>query len=340
MSEETIFNTKKFKNQGKQDENITVKRMNTAFLKSIVDHKFAVPDNYEVAQLTPALMENLGAVEWELRDYSYMILSSWIWGWYDRTYYSVEELKQLADIAKHNIKIGLGDIESDGVFLRTYSILLLNDLTDFDRQHPYLGEREICDRLELYLTYLEQERDLRGYVSSQKGWAHGIAHVADSLGIISQNTYLQGADLRRLLNAIANKLRQPMSSVYLHSEEERLARAAVSICQQDLLAIEQISSWLKMLIEPDRRLPSGRFVWDDFEQHPWRKILTDPTEQICAYRNVQNFLRAFYFQWKSEENISERKHSIQQQIDNALQFIDTGFYDTNQGFFSHNLCQV
>ena len=157
MSAEKIFQTKNFKNEGKQDENITVKRMNTAFLKSIVDRKFAVPDNYEVAQLTPALINNLGAVEWELRDYSYMILSSWIWGWYDRTYYSTEELKQLGNVAKNNIKIGLGDIENDSVFLRTYSILLLNDLTDFDRQHPYLEEREIRDRLKLYLTYLERE---------------------------------------------------------------------------------------------------------------------------------------------------------------------------------------
>ncbi|NEQ81909.1 MAG: DUF2785 domain-containing protein [Moorea sp. SIO2I5] len=265
-----------------------------------------------MAQLTPDLMENLGAVEWELRDYSYMILSSWIWGWYDRTYYSDEELWDLADHAKRNIKIGLGDLESDGVFLRTYSILLLNDLTDFDCQHPYLEEEEIRDRMELYLTYLEKEQDLRGYVSSQKGWAHGIAHVADSLAILSQSPYLNGSDLMRLLNGIATKLRQPMPSVYLHSEEERLARAAVIIFQHNLMTIEQISSWLKILIEPDRRRPSGRFVWDDFEKYPWRKILTDPTEQLCAYRNVQNFLRALYFQWKRVENTIDIKHLIQQ----------------------------
>lgn len=313
--------------------------MNKAFLKSIVENRFVVPHHNQVAQSTPYLMENLGAVEGELRDYSYMILSSWIWGWYDCTYYSVEELGELANRAKQNIKIGLGDLESDGVFLRTYSILLLNDLTDFDRQHPYLGELEIRDRMELYLTYLEQEQDLRGYVSPQKGWAHGIAHVADSLGLLSRSPYLKGLDLRRLLNAIANKLRQPVCSVYLHSEEERLARAAVSICQQDLMTIEQISSWLKILIEPELRLPSGRFVWDDFEKHPWRKILTEPREQLCAYRNVQNFLRALYFQWKNEENMIEKQHLVQQQIYQALQFVDTGFYKTNKGFFSHNMCQ-
>jgi len=312
--------------------------MNSEFLKSIVENRFAVPYNYEVAQLTPDLMENLGAVESELRDYSYMILSSWIWGWYDRTYYSDEELWDLADHAKRNIKIGLGDLESDGVFLRTYSILLLNDLTDFDRQHPYLEEEEIRDRMEVYLTYLEKEQDLRGYVSSQKGWAHGIAHVADSLAILSQSPYLNRSDLMRLLNGIATKLRQPMPSVYLHSEEERLARAAVRIFQHNLMTIEQISSWLKILIEPDRRRSSGRFVWDDFEKYPWRKILTDPTEQLCAYRNVQNFLRALYFQWKRVENTIDIKHLIQQEIYNALQFIDTGFYNTNQGFFVSNLC--
>ena len=242
-------------------------------------------------------------------------------------------MRELAVQAKRNIQIGLGQQESDGVFLRTYSILLLNDLTNFDRQHPYLEEAEIRDRLELYLTYLEQEQDLRGYVSAEKGWAHGIAHVADSLGILSLNPHLNSSDLIRMLNAIANKLRHPMPSVYLHSEEERLARAAVSICQSHLLTMEHINSWLKFLIEPDRRRPSGDFVWDDFEQHPWRKILTDPIEKLCAYRNIQNFLRAFYFQWKQGGNALERQNPIQQQIYQALKFIDTGFYNTDQGFF-------
>lgn len=308
--------------------------MNAEFLKSIVDHKFAVPHNYNVAQLTPGLMENLGAVEWELRDYSYIILSSWIWGWYDRAYYSDEELKQLAKIAKNNITIGLGESESDGVFLRTYSILLLNDLTDYDRQHPYLEETEIRERLELYLTYLEKEQDLRGYVSPKKGWAHGIAHVADSLGILSHNRHLNDSDLRKLLNAIATKLRHPMPSVYLHSEEERLARAAVKICQKNLITFEQISDWLKILIEPEQRLPSGGFVWDDFEKYPWRKILTDPIEQLCAYRNMQNFLRSFYFQWKREENTKEKQDVVQQHIENALEFIEIGLYNTEQGFLN------
>lgn len=314
--------------------------MNKAFLKSIVENRFVVPHRDQVAELTPYLKSNLGAVEWELRDYSYMILSSWIWGWYDSTYYSIEELRELGNDAKQNIKIGLGDLESNGVFLRTYSILLLNDLTDFHRQHPYLEEPEIRDRMELYLTYLEKEQDLRGYVSSEKGWAHGIAHVADSLGILSQNPYVNGSDLVRLLNAIATKLRNPIPSVYLHSEEERLARAAVKICQRNLITFEQISSWLSILIEPDRRLPSGDFVWDDFEKHPWRKILTEPYDRLCAYRNVQNFLRAFYFQWKIEENMIERKHLVQQQIYEALQFLDIGLYNTDQGFFRHNLCKI
>ncbi|MDJ1174631.1 DUF2785 domain-containing protein [Roseofilum capinflatum] len=307
--------------------------MDVEFLKSIVENRFAVPDRHQVAELTPKLMANLGAVKWELRDRSYMTLSAWIWGWHDRTHYSQAEMLELAEQPKRNIQIGLGEAESDRVFLRTYSILLLNDLTDFHRHHPYLDEGEIRDRMELYLTYLEQEQDLRGYVGGEKGWAHGMAHVADSLALLSLNSYLNESDLIRLLDAIASKLRQPVSSVYLHSEEERLARAAVSICQQDRLAIKQIKVWLNRLIEPDLRRPSGRFVWDDFENHPWRKILTDPTEKLCAYRNLQNFLRAFYFQWRKKEDNPERKQTVEYLIEDALQFIDTGFYNSSEGFF-------
>ncbi|MGB3401452.1 MAG: hypothetical protein WBA77_02040 [Microcoleaceae cyanobacterium] len=117
--------------------------MNAVDLKFIIENRFIVSEHDKVTQLTPTLLKNLEAIEWELRDYSYMILSSWIWGWYDCTYYNNEELLQLGERAKSNIKIGLGEGESDGVFLRTYSILLLNDLTDYDRLPPYLEEKEI-----------------------------------------------------------------------------------------------------------------------------------------------------------------------------------------------------
>ena len=306
--------------------------MDVELLQSIFENRFAVPDNYEVAELTLKLMENLGAVRSDLRDYSYMTLSAWIWGWYDRPYYSDAELLELAEKAKGNIKIGLGEAESDRVFLRSYSILLLNDLTDFHRQHPYLEELEIRDRMELYLTYLEKEQDLRGYVSPEKGWSHGIAHVADALGILSLNSYLNDSDLMRLLIAIATKLRQPVPSVYLHSEEERLAQATVKICQQNILSIEQINSWLDILIETERR-PSGVSIWENFEKYPWRKILTSPTEQLCAYRNIQNFLRSLYFQWERAENTTEKQHPVQQLIYQALQFIETGFCNSDRGFF-------
>ncbi|MBP0027140.1 DUF2785 domain-containing protein [Roseofilum sp. Guam] len=307
--------------------------MDAEFLKSIIENRFAIPDRHQVAELTPKLMANLGEVTWELRDRSYMTLSAWIWGWYDGTYYSDAELLELAEQAKRNIKIGLGEAESDRVFLRTYSILLLNDLTDFDRQHPYLDEPEIRDRMALYLEYLQQEQDLRGYVDAEKGWAHGIAHVADSLVVLGRNPYLNESDLIQLLDSISSKLRHPMPSVYLHSEEERLARAAVSICQRNQLTIAQINDWLRRSIEPDLRRPSGRFVWDHFERYPWRKILTDPIEKLCAYRNLQNFLRAFYFQWQNQEMATERQQTVQHQIGRALEFIDAGFYDTTQGFF-------
>ncbi|WP_287244783.1 MULTISPECIES: DUF2785 domain-containing protein [unclassified Okeania] len=145
-------------------------------------------------------------------------------------------------------------------------------------------------------------------------------------------TTLNNSDLMRLLKAIATKLHQPVPSVYLHSEEERLARAAVKICQQNTLSIEQINYWLDILIEIERR-PSGLLIWDNFEKYPWRKILTSPIKQLCAYRNIQNFLRSFYFQWEMAENTIEKQHPVQQLIYQALQFIETGFCNSVRGFF-------
>ncbi|EAW38070.1 hypothetical protein [Lyngbya sp. PCC 8106] len=42
--------------------------MDVEFLKSIFEKRFAVPDNYQVAKLTPQQMENLGTVKSDLCD--------------------------------------------------------------------------------------------------------------------------------------------------------------------------------------------------------------------------------------------------------------------------------
>lgn len=131
--------------------------MNIEFLKLIVENKFVVFDNYEVVELIFKLIENLGVVEWELWDYSYMILSVWIWGWYDCINYSDVEMLELVEKVKCNIKIGFGEVENDGVFLWSYFILFLSDLIDFYCYYFYLGEMEICDCMEFYLIYIKRE---------------------------------------------------------------------------------------------------------------------------------------------------------------------------------------
>jgi hypothetical protein len=303
-------------------------------LEKIISENFVLPDEYNLTEMTDHLIKNLGSSFSKQRDYSYMILSTWISNASNFNLYDKKQLLELGQIAKSNIKKALGDsIDDDRVFLRTYSILILNDLTQMHEYQPYLTKEEIFERLNLALVYIDKELDFRGFISEEKGWAHGIAHIADMFMILSTNQWLEENDLNKILFAILNKIKKPAPTIFIYSEEERLARSVINIFTNKTLSDESIGNWLKKLTTPDRLQPSGGFVWENFDKNPWRYVLTSHQDELCAYRNLQNFLRSLYFQWKDVNIELKRKKYIQKKLYSAIKFIELGFYNKENGFF-------
>jgi hypothetical protein len=77
------------------------------------------------------------------------------------------------------------------------------------------------------LTYLREEQDTRGF-DAEKGWMHSVAHTADLLKFLARNRHLELSEQADILTAIAAKLAH-VDHVLTHGEDERLARAVVSI---------------------------------------------------------------------------------------------------------------
>lgn len=252
--------------------------MDKTFWQAVVDADYGVPVSHTAQDLTPELMSSLGSTDPELRDaYAYPILDAWL----HRGLYSDEEKRGMMARLAENLMSGIGEIGSDSVFLRAFSVLMLAELVHEDNQRPWLLEAEVRQLLELAMVYLEAERDVRGWVPD-KGWAHTPAHTADLFFVLARNRYLNAADLERLLLAVQAKALAPDVPPYLFDEDERLAQPVVAAMRRGLLSVEFLRGWIDGFAHP-----SGEPPWNE-------SFLTG--EQVVPRHNVKLLLRSLYGQ--------------------------------------------
>ena len=259
--------------------------MDKGFWQAIVDTDFAVPNGESLPALTRELLSLLGSTDVELRDtYAYPILGAWL----HRGEYSPDEMRALVAQLAENLMVGLGDEETDTVFLRTFSVLILAEIVHEDNQRPFLAEVEAHQLFELALAYLAAENDVRGWVPG-KGWAHSVAHTGDLLWVLARSRYLGGADLERLLDGIAVKLLASAAHPFLCDEDERLAQPVIAVLQRNLVSSQFVGAWITRLAQPA-------------EQQAWADALL-AGERLVARVNVKQFLRSLYLQLTLSETM-------------------------------------
>ncbi len=140
--------------------------MDRAFWQSILDNEYAIPYDSSVQALTPELLSYLESFDQELREKTaYAILDTWI----HRGYYSHTELWEMTIQLLYNLTVGLGEQQSDTIFSRSFSLLILTEIVYYDLTHPTLSETEVRQVLDQSLVYFRAEQDLRGY-DPKKGW--------------------------------------------------------------------------------------------------------------------------------------------------------------------------
>lgn len=249
--------------------------MDKDFWISISKNDYQVPEGYTLANLTDILFSYLGSTDPELRDdIAYVVYANWL----EREIFSKEELKSHVDRLLSNLEKGIGETDSDTVFLRAFSILLLAEIVHNDNKKPILERDQIQRILEKGLWYLDAERDPRGYVPV-KGWAHALAHTADLLLVLARNRYTNETDLGNILWVISVRTIHSINHIYIHGEDERLARAILEILRRDLVPADQVERWIKSFTEPDGKNWKGAYIDDETNR---------------AFQNTRNLLRSVY----------------------------------------------
>lgn len=229
----------------------------------------APPNTYE---LVLEMTAHIGSPDPELRDeLIYSTFSKWILN----GVLSADEMKKLLHIIldDQHLFYGIGETDTDSVFTRAFSVLVIPLILIAHKNRPFLQKQDVHQLNETVVEYVELEKDLRGYVDA-KGWAHAVAHAADALDDLAQCQELGKSDLQRILDAIRAKVTVTQTT-YIHSEDERMVTAVMSVLDRNVLTNEEIDLWIKSF--------SDLLVTNSYLDAYAQKI------------NVKHFFRSLYF---------------------------------------------
>jgi hypothetical protein len=263
--------------------------MDKQFWFDIRDNKYAIPEGYSIAELTEELFSYIGSLDPELRDaVAYETFANWL----DQDKYTLEQIRPYIPRLVINLQEGLGEQDNDGIFLRAFSILFLAEIIHHDNQDPFLEKDDVQSIFAKGLAYLKEEQDPRGYVP-EKGWAHALAHTADLLYVLSSNRFIARAELEQILNAIAEKLTEPIDWVYAYGEDDRLVQTVLGAVQRKLLDEFFYKQWLKS------------FIFSEGKRRSWKgSFANSPAHH--AYFNSRNFLRSFQLRILEKGKLASR----------------------------------
>ncbi len=211
------------------------------FWRTVIQHDAVPPAGTSIEALSHELSDMLASPDPEWRDdTAYTLLASWI---YRKRLIEPDTLRALMAEWTSNLTVGINDPPpSDSVFRRSFSALMLSVVVARDNEAPFLDAHEFRQLLTAALVYLRAEPDQRGY-DPVKGWIHSAAHTADLLKFLGRSRYLEPADQIAILDGIDARLRSA-HIVFTHGEDERLARAILSLVNRSDADRQGFRAWL------------------------------------------------------------------------------------------------
>jgi hypothetical protein len=244
------------------------------YWKQVAASGLAVPQDRPLDDLTAELTRMLGDADPETRDgTAYPTLATWVTrGVYD------DLLSGLGDGMAAGLGVGLGERETDSVFRRSFSALILGECIGRDNQRPLVPGSKVLEWGDRLATWLLRERDLRGFVPG-KGWAHAVAHGADALGTLAQSPHVAVNELTVLLDVIADRLLLPVDRLFSNGEPDRLAGATMAVLRRDIVTMKVLEPWIARIAAS----AAARASYDDRDPH-------------LRSGNAEAYLRALYLQ--------------------------------------------
>ncbi len=164
------------------------------------ENSFVIPAGIETRMLVEEMLARIGDPDLVLRDeLIYTCFAHWISE--GKLDHAILQHTYTQIIGDRHLVFGIGEKDTDTVFTRSFSLLVLTLLLESHRRELFLANAEIHRIKTPLCDYLVMEQDLRGYVLG-KGWAHTIAHCSDALNELVQCEELGEEDLLPVLYAM------------------------------------------------------------------------------------------------------------------------------------------
>jgi len=248
-------------------------RMPSGFWEQVVADGLKVPQERSLVEMTEDLTRMLGDPDPDVRDgIAFPTMATWI----DEGVYD-DLLVGLGDGMCHGLDIGLGELESDTVFRRSFSALILTECIDRTTRAALGGPNVVLRWGDKIMSWYSREQDLRGFVPG-KGWAHAVAHGADALGALARSPVLGRLELTVILDVIADRLLMPTEAFFVCGEGDRLAFATMHLLRRNVLGIDVLEPWVA-------RLAAGAVGRGSIDRNPY-----------MVSGNVQSYLRSLHLQ--------------------------------------------
>jgi len=251
-------------------------------LTQVKDNDYKIPDGVNLDDLIADMLKFIGHTDYELRD---ALIYSTFCTWVDNNVISTEQMRHMliTCLGEDYLFFGIGERDTDSVFTRSFSSLVIALAFCVQDETPFLTEADILNIKDALIRYIGLERDYRGYIVG-KGWAHAVAHIADALAntagadkipegkyVANREVYLEFLGAVKLL--VCNK-----DMVYVAEEDERLTGVVFASLSNEVLATHDVMDWLKSF---------------EVGSYDWKTAVLPDDYNIRV--NKKHFMRSLYF---------------------------------------------
>ncbi|MFP4478698.1 MAG: DUF2785 domain-containing protein [Candidatus Izemoplasmatales bacterium] len=250
---------------------MTLKEKQSLF-ESIKENDFELNENHSAKEILEKALSELGNTDPYIRDELALEVAANI---IYNNHLNENQLKKLSKrlLSDEFLFYGLKNRKEDSVFMRTFTSLLLTMLFRIPAKANLFSKNDLEDMYEIYLNYLKNEYDYRGYIEN-KGWGHFFAHSSDFLKYIFQEKTFDNTWIKRYLKVIL-KIIQNNHYVFHHNEDDRFKNAFLKLNERKDIDQKIVDDFLKETI-----------VYKRLNKLP---------EDLNTYVNVKNILRSLYF---------------------------------------------
>jgi hypothetical protein len=148
-----------------------------------------------------------------------------------------------------NLLVQIASTADANGFQQPFAALVLSEVARTDRIDNTFTAAMRNELVGVAANYLASVRDYRGF-SEAEGWRHGVAHGSDLVLQLVLNPNIDGAQIERLMNAVAAQIAPNGEVFYIYGEPGRLARAVFYAWARESVAPAFWQAWFDRIANP------------------------------------------------------------------------------------------